>query len=191
VSGNAAPTPVTLVLPGLNGSGPEHWQTRWEVLHPGYRRVVQRDWDHPDCEAWLAALEAAVTGAGAPVVLVAHSLGCALAVHASARPFAASIAAALLVAPADVDAPERTPPETRGFAPLPLRPLPYPATVVASQDDPYVTLPRARAFAAAWGASFVDAGPRGHLNAASGLGDWPEGQSHLEALLARIQAPGP
>jgi predicted alpha/beta hydrolase family esterase len=64
--------------------------------------------------------------------------------------------------------------------------------VVASQDDPYVTLPRARAFAAAWGAGFVDAGPRGHLNAASGLGDWPEGQRHLEALLARIrQRPGP
>jgi predicted alpha/beta hydrolase family esterase len=58
---------------------------------------------------------------------------------------------------------------------------------VASQDDPYVTLPRARAFAAAWGASFVDAGPRGHLNAASGLGDWPEGQRHLEVLLARIR----
>jgi predicted alpha/beta hydrolase family esterase len=192
VSGDAAPAPVALVLPGLNGSGPEHWQTRWEVLHPSYRRVVQRDWDHPDREAWLAALEAAVERAGAPVVLVAHSLGCALAAHAAARPFAAAIAAALLVAPADVDSPARTPPETRCFAPLPLRPLPFPATVVASQDDPYVTLARARAFAAAWGATFVDAGPRGHLNAASGLGDWPDGHRHLEALLARIgQSPSP
>jgi predicted alpha/beta hydrolase family esterase len=60
--------------------------------------------------------------------------------------------------------------------------------VVASQDDPYVTLARARAFAGAWGAAFVDAGPRGHLNAASGLGDWPEGRRHLEALLARTPA---
>jgi uncharacterized protein len=181
----AAPRPITLVLPGLNGSGPEHWQTRWETLHPATRRVVQRDWDHPDLHAWLAALEAAVTGTGAPVALVAHSLGCALAVHAAARPFAVSIVAALLVAPADVDSPAHTPAETRSFAPLPMRPLPFPVTVVASENDPFVTLPRARALAAAWGATFVDAGPRGHLNAASGLGDWPEGHRQLAALLAR------
>jgi uncharacterized protein len=179
------PPPVTLILPGLGGSGPEHWQTRWESLHPTYRRVVQRDWDHPDLPDWLAALEAEVAGAGARVALVAHSLGCALAVHAAARPVAASIVAALLVAPADVDSPAHTPAETRGFAPLPVRPLPFPATVVASDNDPFVALSRARAFAAAWGAAFVDAGSRGHLNAASGLGDWPEGHRQLEALLAR------
>jgi predicted alpha/beta hydrolase family esterase len=185
LSPDPAPPPVTLVLPGLNDSGPEHWQSRWETLHPAYRRVGQRDWDHPDLPAWLGALEAAVAGARGPVALVAHSLGCALAVHAAARPFAGSIVAALLVAPADVDSPAHTPAETRGFAPLPMRPLPFPATVVASENDPFVTLPRARAFADAWGAAFVDAGPRGHLNAASGLGDWPEGQQHLAALLAR------
>ncbi len=65
---------------------------------------------------------------------------------------------------------------------MPTAPLPFAATVVASGDDPYVTLPRARAFAAAWGAAFVDAGRKGHLNADSGLGDWPEGRRHLEAL---------
>ncbi len=119
-------------------------------------------------------------------MLVAHSLGCALVAHAAARPEGARIAAALLVAPADVDSPAHTPEETRDFAPLPRRPLPFPATVVASADDPYVALPRARAFAAAWGAAFVDAGARGHLNAASGLGDWPEGRRHLAALLGRL-----
>ena len=73
---------------------------------------------------------------------------------------------------------------------MPTAPLPFPATVVASEDDPYVTLPRARSFAAAWGATFVDAGPKGHLNADSGLGDWPEGRRHLETLLARASLPG-
>lgn len=181
-----------LIVPGLNGSGPEHWQTRWEALYPGHVRVVQRDWDHPRRDDWLAALDGALTVAGGPVVLVAHSLGCALVAHAASRPSARVVVAALLVAPADVDSPARTPPETRDFAPLPLRPLPFFATVVASEDDPYVTLERARAFAAAWGATFVDAGPRGHLNAASGLGDWPEGHHLLEALLARTRpAPGP
>jgi uncharacterized protein len=174
-----------LIVPGLGGSGPEHWQTRWEALYPRHARVEQGDWDQPRREAWLGALGAAVAAAGEPVVLVAHSLGCALVAHAAARLSAATVAAALLVAPADVDSPAHTPPETRDFAPLPLRPLPFPANVVASRDDPYVTLARARELAAAWGAEFVDAGARGHLNAASGLGDWPEGRRLLEALLAR------
>jgi uncharacterized protein len=183
----APKSPLILVLPGLGGSGPDHWQTRWEALHPSYRRVVQRNWDCPDREGWLEALGAAVenAGAGEPVALVAHSLGCALVAHAVARPFAARVRAALLVAPADVDSLACTPPETRVFAPMPLARLPFAATVVASRTDPYVTFDRARAFAGAWGAELVDAGPRGHLNADSGLGDWPEGYAILEGLLAR------
>jgi len=176
-----------LIVPGLGGSGPEHWQTRWEALYPHHVRVEQRNWDQPRRADWLAALDEALAAARGPVVLAAHSLGCALVAHAASRPSAAAVAAALLVAPADVDSPARTPPETRDFAPLPLEPLPFPATVVASQDDPYVTIERARVFAEAWGATFVDAGRRGHLNAGSGLGDWPEGHRHLEALLTRVQ----
>jgi predicted alpha/beta hydrolase family esterase len=95
------------------------------------------------------------------------------------------VRAALLVATADVDSPAHTPPETRDFAPKPRARLPFPATVIASRNDPYVTLERARAFAAAWGADFVDAGAIGHINAASGLGDWPEGRRWLRALVER------
>jgi predicted alpha/beta hydrolase family esterase len=57
--------------------------------------------------------------------------------------------------------------------------------VLASRDDPYVTLDRARSFARDWGAVFVDLGTCGHINAASGLGDWPEGRRYLADLLAR------
>jgi predicted alpha/beta hydrolase family esterase len=181
----APKSPLILVLPGLGGSGPDHWQTRWEALYPRHQRVVQRNWDCPDRGAWLEALRAAVENAGQPVALVAHSLGCALVAHAATRPFAVQVRAAFLVAPADVDSGVCTPPETRVFAPMPLARLPFAATVVASQTDPYVTFARARAFAGAWGAELVDAGPRGHLNAGSGLGDWPEGHAILEALLAR------
>jgi predicted alpha/beta hydrolase family esterase len=178
-------SPLVLILPGLAGSGPDHWQTRWERFYPRHRRVEQRDWDHPDREGWLATLEGALEAAGEPVALVAHSLGCALVAHAAGRPFAARVRAAFLVAPADVDSPICTPVETHVFAPMPLPRLPFPATVVASRTDPYVTLERARGFAHAWGAELVDAGPLGHLNADSGLGDWPAGRAIFEALLAR------
>jgi predicted alpha/beta hydrolase family esterase len=175
-------------VPGLGGSGPEHWQTLWQARFPGAARVVQQDWDRPDRELWLQALRRSIDGAGAPgVVIVAHSLGCALVAHAISRwpALMPRVRAALLVAPADVDSPAHTPPETRGFAPMPRARLPFPATVIASRNDPYVTLHRARAFAAAWGADFVDAGAIGHINAASGLGDWPEGRRWLRALVER------
>jgi predicted alpha/beta hydrolase family esterase len=145
--------------------------------------VVQRDWDRPDLDGWLGALTETITAAGGPVVLAAHSLGTVLVAHAAARGLTGSVRSALLVAPADVESPAHTPPETRCFAPIPRLPLPFAATVVASQNDPYVTLARARTFAEAWGATFVDAGARGHLNADSGLGDWPEGRVLLAALL--------
>jgi predicted alpha/beta hydrolase family esterase len=176
-----------LVIPGLGGSGPDHWQTRWERCHPRHLRVEQRDWDRPDRAAWTARLVEAIAAAAEPVVLVAHSLGCAVVAHAAPALPHGAVRAALLVAPADVDSPAHTPPETRVFAPLPRDPLPFAATVIASRDDPFMTLDRARAFAASWGAAFVDAGAAGHLNAASALGDWPAGRAHLDALLARAR----
>jgi predicted alpha/beta hydrolase family esterase len=176
---------ILLTVPGLGGSGPVHWQTRWETLYPDCRRVVQRDWDRPELDAWLQELAATITSAGGPVVLAAHSLGAVLVAHAAARGLTSQVRGALLVAPADVESATCTPPETHGFAPIPRAPLPFPATVVASQNDPYVTPARARAFAAAWRATFVDAGARGHLNADSGLGDWPEGRALLAPLLPR------
>ena len=36
-----------------------------------------------------------------------------------------------------------------------------------------------------WGSQVVMAGPRGHLNSESGLGDWPEGRQLLEELARR------
>jgi hypothetical protein len=55
--------------------------------------------------------------------------------------------------------------------------------VVASSDDPWMTIERAEDLARGWGSLFVDAGPQGHLNAASGIGWWEEGQGLLDRLL--------
>ncbi len=143
-----------LVVPGLGGSGPEHWQSIWEARNPGFRRVEQRDWNDPDPSEREASLKADVREAEAPVVLVAHSLSCSLVARwASGGPAEASVgkvAASLLVSPADVDSEERTPPEARRFAPMPLAPLPFRTVVVASATDPYVDGDRACLFARCW-----------------------------------------
>lgn len=176
-----------LLLPGLYDSGPQHWQTLWMKGRPGFRRVEQRDWETPHVRDWIANLDAAVREAGSSALLVAHSSSCALVAHwAAAHP--RRIRGALLAAPSDPEAPSY-PKGPTGFAPMPLAPLPFPTTVVASGDDPYVSPARARQFARAWGSRLVEIGPAGHVNSASGLGAWPAGLGLLEELAARGARP--
>lgn len=174
--------PTVLLVPGLGNSGPEHWQTYWEALGPGYVRVQQTDWETPLLSEWVASLDDAVRRAGPAVVLAAHSAGCALVAAWSQLP-GRQVKGALLVAPSDTESPYY-PPGARGFAPMPLAPIPFATIVVASTDDEFVSLARAEHFAHAWGSRFVSVGNAGHLNAASRLGDWPTGRKLLADLLA-------
>lgn len=172
---------AVLILPGLNGSGPEHWQSRWESHVPNARRVSEDDWDHPRRDLWVTALEQAVAGSGPDTVLVAHSLGCLQVAHWAAQT-KQSVRAALLVAPPDPELPS-FPDTIQGFRPLPRRPLPFPSLLVASHDDPYSSFGFAHKLAADWGSVLVDAGCCGHINASSGLGDWAFGRECLQRLL--------
>jgi uncharacterized protein len=172
-----------LILPGLGNSGPGHWQTHWQAEH-GYQRVEQANWDQPKLPDWLSNLQRAVSAQSSGVVLVAHSLACSLVAHfAQTRP--ERVLGAFLVSPADVESKRCTPDETRCFSPIPLTPLPFPAHVVTSSDDPYVDRERAEFFATSWGAGFTDIGRCGHINASSGVGAWPEGHAQFRACLAQ------
>jgi predicted alpha/beta hydrolase family esterase len=157
----------------------------WEQSRPDTTRVELGMWDTPHRNAWVTKLDQAIRGAQAPVVLAAHSLGC-LAVawwaELSGQPFGSPVAGALLVAPADVDR-IGAPDALRTFGPTPAKPLPFPSILVASSDDPWISSQRAHDIANSWGSFFVDAGPQGHLNAASGLGWWEEGQALLDRVL--------
>jgi predicted alpha/beta hydrolase family esterase len=61
--------------------------------------------------------------------------------------------------------------------------LPFASLAVIGADDPFCTPQRAHGMAADWGSRTLDAGPKGHLNADSGMGDWPEGRVLLAQLL--------
>ena len=167
---------MVLTVAGLWNSGPQHWQTHWEAKHPEWRRVQQRDWDRPDRAEWVEALDRAICAAGAPVILAAHSLGCALVAQWVADRGGEGVAGAFLVAPSDVEAPGY-PEEGRSFSAMPRVPLPFPSIVVASTNDEYVSIDRARSFAASWGSRIVFIGDAGHINGAAGYGPWPEGET--------------
>ena len=181
--------PLVLTVPGLHNSGPQHWQTLWERERGDVRRVELGMWDRPHRNTWINQLNLAIRGAGRPVVLVAHSLGC-LAVAwwakyeqpAEGKLGDSPVIGALLVAPPEVDF---FPLDERlsQFSPTPTEPLPFRSILAASRNDPYMGIRTARKLARTWGSSFADAGSVGHINADSGLGEWPFGKFLLKQLL--------
>ena len=174
-----------LILSGLWNSGPQHWQTHWERKHPEWKRVPHRDYNNPEREEWVNELDAAIAGCEGTPLLVAHSLACVLVAQWARSGSALKVAGALLVAPSDVEA-ASYPVEVNGFAPMPMEKLPFPSIVVASSNDEFVSIERARRFAQAWGSRFVEIGPAGHINGESGLGEWPAGEKLLEELCGAV-----
>ena len=173
---------AVLILPGWLNSEAAHWQSRWETAH-GYTRVQQHDWVRPLRGDWTVQLEEAVLAARAPVVLVAHSLGCILTAWWAAHSrHTTRVRAALLVAPPDVERDDLRQ-QIPGWAPVMRRPLPFRAIVAASTDDPYGAFEHATTLAGQWNGELKNVGPLGHINADSGLDDWPEGHAWLQSLM--------
>ena len=180
--------PAVFILPGWQNSGPDHWQSQWEALH-GFIRVQQSDWMQPLRGDWMVQLEEAVLATTGPIVLAAHSLGCILtAAWASHSRHTHRIQGALLVAPGDPEREELSA-ALKSWSPVPQQSLPFKSILLGSRDDPYCSFARAQQFAQAWGSEFVDYGHRGHINAESGLGDWPEGHALLAQLCASPNLP--
>ncbi len=174
-----------LIIPGLGGSGPDHWQSRWQAKLATARRVEQRDCDRPRLEDWRERIIAAVKTAERPVVIVAHSLGVIAAAHAAAA-IGEKVRGAFLVAPPSARGIESTEAIDNAFAHVPLAPLPFPGVLVASRDDSYATYREVEELARAWGTKLSDAGAAGHINAESGYGPWPEGLMHFAEFLSKL-----
>lgn len=173
---------TTLIVPGYKGSPAPHWQDWWAAQDPDAVLVDQTDWDHPDPAAWELRLGLALA-AHPGAWIVAHSLGAVLTARVATHWPQLGIGGALLVAPADVEAPELSA-RLGHFGPIPTAPLPFASAVVASRNDPCISPARAVQLARAWGSSFIDYGYTGHINIDSGFGPWPHGL----ALLRRMQA---
>jgi predicted alpha/beta hydrolase family esterase len=161
------PAPRVLVIPGLNDSGPAHWQTWLQSVRRDVVRVRQRDWARPDVDAWAAEIEETMARAGGGAFFAAaHSFGCLALAHLLGRRRGAPVVSALLVAPAD---PVRFGLENRLHASA----LPCRSTLVASETDPWMALSEALRWAGRWGCHVVNLGDAGHINAEAGYGPLP------------------
>ena len=180
--------PVTvLIVPGLREHVPGHWQTLLAQQLGRVRTVPPLEHDKLSCAARVAAIETELQRIDGPVVLVAHSAGAIMVAHWALRA-SRPIHGALLAAPADLETPlpagypELPVLRAHGWLPIPRSPLPFRSIVAASTNDPLARFERVAGLAADWGSRLEDIGAAGHLNPASGFGEWPRAMALLEEL---------
>lgn len=174
--------PTVLIVPGLRDHVEQHWQTllaaNLEARGRRVRTVPPMGRADLDGAARVAALEREAQRIEGPLILVAHSGGCLTAAH-WARRTRRAVQGALLATPPDFETPM---PEgyptmaalaAAGWLPVPRERLPFASIVAASRNDPLGRFERVAELAQAWGSRLVDLGAVGHLNPASGFGEWP------------------
>jgi predicted alpha/beta hydrolase family esterase len=180
---------TVLIVPGLRDHVPQHWQTLVASRLPRVRTVPAMGRDNLDRAARVAAIEEAAATIEGPLILVAHSGGVISTLH-WARSTRREVRGALLATPADLawPLPQGYPSlaalDAGGWLPVPRQALPFRSIVAASRNDPLASYDRVAAFARSWGSRLVDLGAVGHLNPASGFGEWPQ----ADALIAELDA---
>ena len=176
-----------LIVPGWTNAGPDHWQSRWERHFKTARRIEQADWETPRCADWVERIVAAVEAPSErPAVIVAHSCGVTAVVHAAPRLAGSRLRGAFFVAPADMEGRDDWLAKGGGFAPVPMRPLPFPTRLIGSSNDEWCSAERAQEMGRAWGSDVSIVAGAGHINTASGHGAWPEGLLTFGLFLKRL-----
>ena len=180
---------TVLIVPGLRDHVPQHWQTLLASRLPRVRTVAPMGRSNLDCRERVEAIEEAAARIDGPIIVVAHSGGVIATLH-WAWSTKRQLRGALLAAPADFDQPmpEGYPSvevlSAGGWLPVPRDTLSFRSIVAASRNDPLARYQRVAAFARSWGSKLVDLGEVGHLNPASGYGEWPA----ADALIAELDA---
>ncbi|GEE02922.1 hypothetical protein nbrc107696_33680 [Gordonia spumicola] len=171
-----------VVVPGLRGDAPTHWQEVYAARTPGTVTVPFPAVDHwHDLPARTDLIEGTVAAVDGPVILLAHSAGVLAAVHwaRSPRSSVGAVVGAVFATPPDFDVdwpePHPRPAElaAQGWSPIPRARLPFPSVLAASRNDPLARYRTTAGLAEVWGSRLVDLGEVGHLNPASGFGEWP------------------
>jgi uncharacterized protein len=182
---------TVLIVPGLRDHVAEHWQTVLGARLPRVRTVPPMGRTDLSCSARTAAIEHEARAVDGPLVIVAHSGGVVMLAHwahTTRRP----VQGALLATPPDFERPmpEGYPSiaelDAGGWLPVPRARLPFPSVVAASRNDPLGAFDRVSGLARDWGSRLFDLGEVGHLNPASGFGEWPM----AESLVSELEAGG-
>jgi uncharacterized protein len=183
--------PTVLIVPGLRDRISNHWQSLLAVRLTARFRYVETiaplGRDDLRCCARVDALENAAALIDGPLIIVAHSGGVITVAHWAHRT-QRLVAGALLAVPPDF---ERPMPDgyptieqlrSHHWLPVPRKRLPFSSIVAASRNDPLASFDRVEELARGWGSRLVDLGNVGHLNPASGFGEWPRAEQLIDEL---------
>ncbi len=169
------------IIPGYQGSGPDHWQTWIESKSANFHRIEQKDWNNPNIDEWSATIDQAIAEYDPQsVILVAHSLGCHTVAEWVKR-YNRNVKAALLVAPPDAEIIRKKLNENL-LPDTPTQHIPFRTTLIASSNDPWISIEKAQTYAHNWGSEFINIGDAGHINSLSGYGEWEQGYEMLKQL---------
>jgi predicted alpha/beta hydrolase family esterase len=186
--------PTVLIVPGLRDHVEEHWQTLLASRLQRVRTVAPMGRQNLDREARVRAIEREACAIEGPLIVVAHSGGVIMVAHWAQETRRRGILGALLAAPPDFERPMPAGFPTvddlsaAGWLPVPRIPLPFPSIVAASRNDPLAQYSRVMSLAQGWRSRLVDLGDVGHLNPASGFGEWPRAVSFIDELAASVAA---
>jgi predicted alpha/beta hydrolase family esterase len=174
-------TVPTVILHGLNGAGPDHWQ-RWLAgrLSDAGRDVIFPELPNPDAPElaeWLPVLTETLAGLPADGYdLIGHSLGAVLWLHHAANPGLSPAPArvALVAMPSSTPLLDVAP----SFVPVPLdidtvRKAADGTVLVGGDNDPYCPDGVARTYGAPLKMAATVIPDAGHINLDSGFGPWP------------------
>jgi predicted alpha/beta hydrolase family esterase len=188
---------TVMIVPGLRDAVATHWQTLLEARLRAAGRAVTSvpPMGRVDlsCARRVAAIERAAQAVEGPLLIVAHSGAVVMLAH-WAQQTQRPVLGALLATPPDFDQalpggyPTLDALHAGGWLPVPRRPLPFPSIVAASRNDPLGRFERVAELAEAWGSRLTDLGQVGHLNPASGYGEWPLADVLIDELSARQTA---
>lgn len=99
-----------------------------------------------------------------------------------------AVRGALLATPPDFDSPMPAgypgldALQAGGWLPVPRERLPFRSLVAMSRNDPLGEYVRVGELAGAWGSQTIDLGNVGHLNPASGFGEWLQAEELIREL---------
>ncbi len=178
-----------LIIPGLRDHVPGHWQTLLEERLSTFRSVPPLETNKLNLAARIAAIQQTIDDIDGHVIVVAHSGGTIMFTHWAQRYSTEKILGALLAVPPDFEKPLPTgypaidELNENGWLPVPRTSLPFRSIVTVSENDPLGDIVAVTALAKAWNSEVVNLGEVGHLNPASGYGDWPEADVLIQRLI--------
>ncbi|MGZ4159852.1 MAG: RBBP9/YdeN family alpha/beta hydrolase [Neobacillus sp.] len=169
-----------LIIHGLGGSGPDHWQSwldqelrerKLNVCYPTFS-----DFDSPDKNVWLNELSSAIDTIPKDhyLTVITHSLGCLLWLHFAAAQNKQIANQVILVAP---PAPTKVLSEAKSFFPVPLNGkdlsiVAEETLFVHSTNDPYCSIEDTIHYTKL-NIPSISLANAGHINTQSGFGKWP------------------